>query len=350
MNAKKYVLTLTLFLYGFMVLNLAMWFGLTGEIFTMKDMNRMGSEKTLEALTQDIHYAKHHTELAEYITSGRKESFDVLTLGDSFSNGRNNYQDYLVDHYGLKVINTRVQNNCLDDIYLLLNAGIVDELKPSVIILESVERSVQARLGVVEIIPKIMTREEIVRRLQPANAVSKRISSGIFPPVLVQWNFTFFYNKIYRILYPEKLSPEVYITSLDRPFFTNTGQETTLMHYWEDLEYLKQPLDAEMVNRNLNNAASLLKAKGIKLIFFAAADKYDLYYPYIVDKKGRSENTFFQKMRSLQGKEYVFVDALKPLREALAKGEQDVYWLGDTHWSWKGVKYFCDELVKHIIR
>ena len=89
--------------------------------------------------------------------------------------------------------------------------------------------------------------------------------------------------------------------------------------------------------------------KGIKLIFFAAADKYDLYYPYITDKRGRPENPFFMKMREVPGKEYVFADAMKPLREALGRGEQDVYWLNDTHWSHKGIKIFCDELVRYIL-
>ena len=157
------------------------------------------------------------------------------------------------------------------------------------------------------------------------------------------------YHNLYHFMKPEQLSPEVYITHLDRNFFTNPGQERTLLHYHEDLNYLRTPLNAEMVNQNLNNAARLLKSKGIKLIFFAAADKYDLYYPYIIDKRGRPENPFFRKMREVPGKEYVFVDALTPLRDALSRGEQDIYWLNDTHWSHKGIKIFCDELVKYIL-
>ena len=104
-----------------------------------------------------------------------------------------------------------------------------------------------------------------------------------------------------------------------------------------------------MVNQNLNTAARLLKAKGITLIFFVAADKSDLYYPYILNKKGRSQNPFFQKMRDVQGKEYTYIDTLPILRQALERGEKDVYWLDDLHWSHKGIKIFCDELVKYIL-
>ncbi|MBQ7154458.1 MAG: hypothetical protein IJR85_02745 [Synergistaceae bacterium] len=352
MSTRKYVFSVTLVMYAFMAVNLVLWYGLTREVFGMKDMNRMGGTKTPEALTGNVSYTKHHTELAEYIASGRHESFDVLTLGDSFSNGKNNYQDYLVNRYGLRVINVRIKYHCLEDLYMLLNAGIVDEISPRVVILESVERSVQGRLGMESKFSQDTDRKTIINVLLNQADKSPKISTasaGIFEPVLVKWNITFLFNRLYRFLHPEQLSPEVYITKLDRPFFTNPGHENTLMHYWEDLEYLKNPLNAEMVNQNLNNAARLLKAKGIKLIFFAAADKYDLYYPYLTDKKGRPENPFFKEMREVQGKEYVFVDAMSVLREALARGEQDVYWMGDTHWSWKGIKIVCDEMVKHII-
>ena len=136
---------------------------------------------------------------------------------------------------------------------------------------------------------------------------------------------------------------------MDRNFFTNPGQENTLLFIGEDLNYLKYPLNAEMVNQNLNTAARLMKAKGIKLIFFSAADKYNLYYPYITDKKGRPENPFFRQLREVQGKEYIYVDTLTPLRQALERGEKDIYWLDDTHWSHRGIKFFCDELVKYIL-
>ena len=352
MTSKKYIVYVVSVLYVFMIINLALWHGLTKEFFLMNDMNRNGGLKTQSSLTEEIHYPVHHTELPDYLASGRIESFDVLTLGDSFSNGKDggSYPDYLVSQYGLKVVNAKIKNHCLVDLYMLLNSGIIDQIQPRIVILESVERILQRRLGSSEYIPEdmpVFSREDMLTRKPAATAVN--ISSGILPPVFVQWNMTFFHSKIYSLLKPEQLSPSVYIAKLDRNFFTNTGQENTLLYYHEDLIYLINPLNPEMVNQNLNNAARLLKAKGIKLIFFAAADKYDLYYPYIIDKKGRPENPLFQKMRDVQGKEYIYIDTLTPLRQALERGEQDIYWLDDTHWSHKGIKIFCDELVKYIL-
>ena len=345
MSAKKYVLSYLAVMYIFMAGSLVFWGKVVQPAFTQRDLNRLGSLAVTPSLTPDAKYSEHFTKFADYVKSGRRESFDVLTIGDSFSSGA--YQDYLVNNYGLKIINTPLTGNCVEDLYMLCASGWLDEILPRVVILESVERSVQSRLGVTE----LEYRPEVDSR-DIAGMLRKKSASSpyrLVSPLTVQANMIYISHKLYHLCHPEKLSPEVYITQLDRPFFTNPGRENTLLHYWGDLEHLEHPLDAEMVNLNLNNAARILKAKGIKLVFFAGVDKYDLYYPYILDKKDRPENPFFQKMRNVQGKEYVFVDSLKPLREALAKGEQDVYWLGDTHWSWKGIKYVCDEMIKHII-
>ena len=308
--------------------------------------------RQINPLTAAIHYPRHHTKLTEYLASGKKDSFDVMTIGDSFTNGFDggSYQDYLVNEYGLKIINASVKSHCVLDLYMLLKSGIIDEIRPKIVILETVERLVQKTLGASEFVPEdapVFAIENIASVKSVKTAV--RVTSGILPPILVQWNVNFFRNKIHHMLNPEQLSTAIYAAKLDRNFFTNPGQENTIYYYYEDFNYLKDTLNAEMVNKNLNNAARLLKDKGIKLVFFAAADKYDLYYPYIMDKKGRPENPLFQKLREVQGKEYIYVDTIKPLREALARGEQDVYWLDDTHWSHKGIKIFCDELVKYIL-
>ena len=351
MTSKKYIVCVVSVLYVFIAVNIVLWYGLR-SIFFENDLVRMGSIDLTDPLTEDRHYPKHHTELTEYLVSGKRESFDVLTIGDSFTNGKDggSYPDYLVNEYGLKVLNARVKNHCLTDLYILLKSGILDQIRPKVVILEAVERIVQKILGYYEFVPEYapeFTSGDILsaKRLDSAESVS----SGILPPIFVRWSMTFLRNKIYHLLNPEKLSPEVYTAKLDRPFFTNPGQENTIFFIDEDLNHLRHPLDAEMVNQNLNTAARLMKAKGITLIFFAAADKYDLYSPYITDKKGRPENPLFQKLRDVQGKEYIYVDTLTPLRQALERGEQDVYWLGDTHWSHKGIKIFCDELVKYIL-
>lgn len=356
MTSKKYAVYTVSFLYVFIVINLVLWNFMTKDFLNMSEIERNSSQKLTQPLTEPVHYPLHHTNFADYVVSGRTESFDVMTLGDSFSNGQDgsSYQDYLLNQYGITSINVSFsQANGLESLYMLISSGLIDELKPRLVILESVERYVQSNLGRTEVAQTNLPRDKVMQKLPAAHASQAstvaRISSGLIPPVFVQWNTNFFSNKLRYMLNPEKLSSSIYAANLDREFFTNPGYEDKLFFYYEDLNYLQEPLNAEMVNHNLNNAARLLNAKGITLIFFAAADKYDLYSPYILDKKGRPENTSFQKMRDVQGKEYIYVDTMTILREALERGEKDVYWLDDSHWSHKGIKIFCDELVKYIL-
>ena len=366
MTAKKYVISLISILYIFFAVNLSLWYCCTKKFFTQRDLNRLGSYYTTSDLTGLANYQRHHEEftaetirnldaikLGSYHTStgliGSADyqrnhekftpgTFDIITIGDSFSQG--GYQDYFTDKLGMKVLNINMTGHCLNDIYKLISSGIIDELKPKAIILESVERSVQNRLGMTEIIPVKISREEVLRRISRPQT-SENISRGIFPPIMMKTNIKFLRDIFYRIINPEQLSPKVYINQLAQYLFTNPGQENLFMHYHEDLNYLSQTHNPEMINRNLNNAAKLLAEKNITLFFMPCADKYDLYYTYLKDKHGRPENPFFDEMRRVQPKNYIFIDTKAILRKALERG--------DTHWSWKGMERVSEEIAKYLL-
>ena len=346
MSAKKYVMCIAAALLFFMAVNVVLWNFTVKNFFGLKDLNRMGYFDTNEALTPNAEYSIIHDEMKDYINGSLRKSFDIITIGDSFTNGGGSvfYQDYLADKYGINSLNFSIKNHCMLDLYLLISSGLIDEIQPKAVILESVERAVQGRLGGYEITPISADREDIERALSH----SKSISSKIFIPIMIKANTDFMQSLLYRINDPERLSKEVYIARLDRDLFTNPEHENTLLFYHEDLHYIDRPINPEMVNANLNTAAELLRDKGIKLIFMPCVDKYDLYYPYIIDKKGRPENNSFSEMRKISGKEYIFIDTKAILREALSRGEKDIYWFGDTHWSWKGVELVCDELVEYL--
>lgn len=347
MTSKKYIAGVAFVLCLFIMINLALWHGTVKNIFSQRDLSRMGSTAFSKALNQDLLYTKHHTEFTDYAHAGSFESYDVLTTGDSFSNGGggNYYQDYLMNQYGLKVLNVQTG---ISGLYTLDKLGWLDKISPKAVIYEIVERGIQNSLGM-SLIKTGNTEEQAKALLSRRTEKPQPSTSDFLPAISFQAVGRYIYHRIYRLFHSEQLSPSVYTAKLDRNFFTNPGQENTLFFYHEDLQYLMNPLNAEMVNQNLNKIARFLKAKGIKLIFFSAADKYNLYYPYITDKKGRPENPFFRQLREVQGKEYIYVDTLTPLRQALERGEKDIYWLDDTHWSHKGIKFFCDELVKYIL-
>lgn len=352
MTSRKYVICVTSLLYAFMILNIVMWHCLTKNAFVQNDLNRLGSFISTESLTPNANYSKHHTDFNDYLESPKRESFDVITLGDSFSRREAGfyYQDYLEEKYNIRCLNVNFTDHCLNDLYALINSGMLSEIKPQAVILESAERLLQDRFGVKEIDSEAITAERAKNFInnRRTGKTSQLLASGFFPPVAMQANMDFIKNILYHKIDPERLSPAVYITELDRNFFTNPGYEHTLLYYYEDLQYLNAPLNAEMMNMNLNKAAEILREKGIIPIFMLCADKYDLYYPYIINHNGRPENNFFPEMRRVSPKEYIFIDTMKIFRGELERGEKDIYWFGDTHWSRKGAELVCDELVKYF--
>ena len=260
MSAKKYVACVAGFMFVFMAGNLALWHCAVKYSFIQEDLNRMGSFATTDSLTRNVKYSKRHVELKDYLASVKKESFDILTIGDSFSNGggRVFYQDYLTEKYGLNIVNVMFRMHCLEELYILMQSGMLDEIQPSVVILESVGRKVQSRLGTSEISLSAfsMTREGIERFLR--NRVKKtsgQLASGFFAPVMGEAIRNYMSNVVYHARNPERLGLEVHIAGLDSEIFTNPGYENTLLYLRDSLQYLNNSPNAEMINKNLNNVA-----------------------------------------------------------------------------------------------
>ncbi len=88
-----------------------------------------------------------------------------------------------------------------------------------------------------------------------------------------------------------------------------------------------------LMNRNLNTLAEKLATRGIKLFFMPCVDKYTLYSGYLKDNP-YPKSIFFEELRKLP-KCYRLIDTKAILAEELEKGEKDIYYADDTHWSWK---------------
>ncbi|MBQ7733311.1 MAG: hypothetical protein IJT58_04755 [Synergistaceae bacterium] len=344
MNSRKYFYCVVIILFAFMLANLALWHGYTKKIFTQRDLNRLGSFISTPEQTPDKKYSRHRTELRDYLNAGVMTSFDIVTIGDSFSNTP--YQDYLEEKYNLRTLNARFNEGCLRDLYIFIQSGLLDRIKPKAIIIETVARHTQDIFGYREEELPVINLAEVEKLIfKPQTA--EKISSGLMPAIIIERNINFIHNNLRRyITGSDRLTPEAYIAELDRNLFTNKGQENLLLFYFYDLHYLDKPFNLEIANLNLHNAAKLLEARNIKLIFMPCVDKYDLYYPYIINKRGRPENNLFAELESLPYKNYAFINTKAILREALERGVKDLYWGGDTHWSWRGWEIVCDEIVK----
>ena len=133
------------------------------------------------------------------------------------------------------------------------------------------------------------------------------------------------YGKITPHVYREKLSKELFSTDIGN----------NLLFYDEDIIYLKLESieNIELMNDNLNKLAKILSEKNIKLIFMPAVDKYNLYRDYIISNEYK-ESIFFEELEKLQ-KDYIFINTKSILKQKLNAGEKDLYYVDDTHWSFK---------------
>ena len=352
MTSKKYALTLAGLLFVFFCLNFILWHFMVKTLYINDnghgDLSRIENFFTTEPITHQASYFKRHTEFQNYIKSSSTKNFDVITIGDSFSNGQGGcfYQDYLTDKYNLEILNIQMgEFNSLEMLYALDYSGWLDELKPRFAILESVERACNESFGLREI--KLnddklkLSHEQIFKMTNSKD--NKTDFKKIFPSVMVKANIKFLRANFSRL---KNLNP--YITKLNQPMFTNPGQEDLLLFLDGDLGYLEKPFNAEQINKNFNDAEKYFASKGVKIIFMPCVDKFNLYYPYIENNKYPHENNFFDEIEKLD-KNYTLINTKKILRKLLAQGEKDVYWLDDTHWSWKAQQAVGDEIAKIIL-
>lgn len=156
------------------------------------------------------------------------------------------------------------------------------------------------------------------------------------------------YNLRFKIKGYGKMTSHVYREKLSQDLFSK-DVSGDLLFYYEDLKYLglETKQNIELLNDNFNKLSHALAKKNIKLIFMPAVDKYNLYRPYIVSNI-YNESIFFEYLETLP-KDYIFINTKKILSKELEKGEKDIFYVDDTHWSYKASKTIIkDESFKNI--
>jgi lysophospholipase L1-like esterase len=133
------------------------------------------------------------------------------------------------------------------------------------------------------------------------------------------------------------------MTDLSTSLFS-VPRDKRLLFFHQDLEMISRSNAASVaaVNQNMNTLARKLRQKGIALYFLPAPNKYTVYYDHFVDRT-LPPSLFFELLRTLP-KEYTFIDTKKLLVEEVNKGEKDVYYSDDTHWSWKAAKKIAENI------
>ncbi|WP_321311728.1 alginate O-acetyltransferase AlgX-related protein [Halarcobacter sp.] len=283
---------------------------------------------------------------------------DFITIGDSFSNGDTQglnpfYQDYIATYNNLKVLNIprlfKIKGffidafNYIEEIQILNNMGYLDKMKPKYILIESVERySIQRfskKLDFTKTDNKFFESLKLTKNIK----TEKVIDDNIFSFLNLN-NFKAIRNQILFNFTDEKLFSHVYIEKLKKDFFSS-NDSNTLLFLKEDVDNtnLVTKEKIKILNNNFNKLSEILEKKGIKLYFMPVVDKYNLYSNYLVNGKSYPKSQFFEYLRELP-KKYKFIDTKKILSRALNRGEIDIFYSDDTHWSYKASELIFKEV------
>jgi len=347
---KKCFTFVLVLLMVFVLLNALIWKNFTENMLSSTnyqggDLARMGYiHRSMDLRKNICDLSVRHLELSEY--TGQK--IDVLTMGDSFSNigggGRNRYyQDYIATINNTTVLNLAPYKE-IDNISVLsiyANNGYLDKIKPKYIILECVERMcIKTLAHAADFTAAITVTEMDKQKKVEYNNKLPEVS------LINQGNFKFLlYSLLYNFSDHAFLS-KVCIKDLSRPLFSVKNAKK-LVFLRDDISNipLTTTKSVTVLNDNINALSDKLRAKGIKLYFMPCVDKYDLYSGYIIHNQYPA-STFFEQLRKLP-KRYEFIDTKAILAEELKKGEKDVFYADDTHWSWKASERIFKGIVFH---
>jgi hypothetical protein len=355
MDNKKYVgwfLTLVGIVFW---ANVVMWYGFSKDYFMHDedhgDLSRAAIMSHVKAKTPNIKYKKIHIELPDYLRMQEKPSVDILTFGDSFSNGAGGtyYQDYLTDAYNMSVLNVPKigASNPVAVLRNFIETGIIEEINPKIVILGSAEKYVVERLDGHDKMAKVIPREELIKQYSEYSDGNKKDIDGLLPGIMAKYNLQVLEATIKGTNKGNKLSNNVYKEDLKENLFTNEKRENMLLFSDEDLWGQKSEINFEELDKNLTDIAIALKERDIQLVVMFNVDKMDLYQPYIVTQNKYRENKLMDEFtQHAQG--YVFINTRDILRKMLREGEKDVYWQDDTHWSWKAQQRVVDVLMTEV--
>lgn len=347
-TARRWTLVFTTLLVLFVAVNGLVWTLYTADILGFGEYWSGGIDR-LGYVAGSKHYRKREFTLPIRVIENadyRGQPVDLITIGDSFSNlaggGRDPlYQDWIASVHGITVLNVQPldRKSSFETLILLYNSGYIEKIRPSAILLETVERSAV----------RDHAREFDFTASMPSQAIediyrTKRHTFKL-PDMgfVTMGNFKFLLYTYLRRYSDNAFFTNVYTRKLDAPFFS-VKNERLLLFWGDDVDFMGAATDANIrrANDNMNRLADLVAGKGIRFYFMPAADKYNIYRAHIVDNP-YPKSAFFETMRKLP-KRYTFIDTEAILSAEVARGEKDVYYADDSHWSWKGARKIAESV------
>lgn len=340
MKYSKYVRCFVYALCAFVLFNYLIWTFFTEPLLSGRcgvggDVARLGYiTNSKQERWPKVDLPQKHIMSKNY----EGQQVDVVTIGDSFSAGgggglNSYYQDYIASINKLAVLNLEEYERGRGPFataIVMLNSGFLDKIRPKIMIIESVERASIERFAKEIDFTATADIDAIRTFYRKPPATSGFLEKNSF---INNANFKYLYFKV-AYLFSDTPTEEVILKKLSKDLFTVKNSKTLLFVNGDIKSIGKATANSmKLLNDNLNRFSGMLQAKGITLYFMPVADKYNLYSDYIVNNP-YPKSIFFEELRK-QPKQYEFIDTKKILRDAIIRGEKDIYYADDTHWSWR---------------
>lgn len=325
---KKFLIKSSLFFSPFIslyVLNTVLYNQKEGDLIRLGYLYSNPTPKSFISSQYDL--SKSYTLLSE-IDLKDTSKFDVITIGDSFSEqGSLGYKNFL-GNKGLKVLHIDrfiSGNNPIHTLVNLLNSNLFNYVSADYIVLQSVERAFNNRTNKIDF-DLITNLDSISNQINRYKKTTRNYDIQFFSDATLKIPIT---NIQYNFQRKPKYSKTYKYKSISSGLFSNAPNE--LLFYQDDINNLKTKNDSVNVMQSIeviehiNDKAA---KHDIKLIMLVSPDKYDLYFNFIKDNKNLTAPLFFKIYEQTQ-KKYANVDSYKILSEKI-ESKKDVYYYDDT--------------------
>lgn len=145
------------------------------------------------------------------------------------------------------------------------------------------------------------------------------------------------------------ISRGVYRMPMDGDYFTCRGDESQL--YFCDFSlYEYNDVELNIIKSVMRQMVRMAEARGVNLIFFITPDKMQLYRKYCTDVSEKYDNpSLIDAMSDMAGDpHFQFNKTL--LQHHIERGEKDLYYCNDIHWTYKAARITAKELAERILR
>jgi hypothetical protein len=291
-------------------------------------------------------FSLNKKEKFEKLSSHKKKSYKVMTIGDSFSEQKGfGYKNMLADHFSVLHLDRIFSENPIQTLIYFANGDFFDNYNVEYVILQNVERHIVERVEKIQLKDKLML-SQIDSIILNHKIKNEDFSYKFFSTNTVEFPLyylpKFFLKKNYlsnKITYNVELNTASLFSNKSSKllFFSQDRRKT-------EKNNTKEKVDS--LNLVFNILAQKLRQKNIKLIVLPSPDKYDFYYDYITEKKEFKKPLFFDLMKA-EKKDYIYIDSKEILTANINK-EQDIYFYDDTHWSPVASKIIVDKLKSEI--